>query len=206
MDLLHVSKLVPVPTTTMPTEILLSPGSVARLEALRPGVLATSPTKEDQLLLGLAIAIMDKKTTTKPTATTVRATAVLRQLPHGSNRLLELEPVAKLQPELRAHMLDTLATEVMEQLPEWVLLQVFLPVVLVLLLLLAWATSTPSSSNMLEQLLLPRRLLEMRLLPLLAINPHHLLPLELRLSLGFPGRRVTNPEISTFAGLDCTLI
>lgn len=204
MDLPHVSKLVPVPTT-MPTETLLSPGSVALLEGLRPGDLATSPVKEDLLLLGLAIATMDKKTIIKPTVTTVRTTAVLRQLPHGSNRLLELEPEAKLQPEFRAHMLDTLATEVMELLPEWVLLLVSLPVVLVLLLLLGWAISTPSSSSMLEQPPLPRRLLEMRLLPLPAINPRLLLPLELRRTLAFLDELPT-PKFQKFAGFDCTLI
>ena len=179
---LPVLKPALVPTT-ITTETLLSRGSVDLLEVLLHGVRATAtPTKEARLLLGLAIAVTaDKTTTSKPTVTMVRAMVVPLPHLHGSNRLLELE----LELELKqVHMLGIPAMEVMVLLPEWALLQAFPLVVLVLLLLLAWATSTLLFNNTPEPLLLPHRLLEMHHLRLPAINPHPLLLLALRSCLG----------------------
>ena len=174
MEHLRVSRLALAPLTT---EEMPSPGSVARLEGLLPGALATKAprTKEVEVLplLGLGtVAVTETTPSSKlevmlTTARTMEAPPLL----HGSNKLLRLRG-------LRVGILDTPAMLVMVQplAPlEWVHLPVFLLVVLALLHLLVWVELTLSFSNMLGRLLLPRRPPEKLLLRLRVINPHHLL-------------------------------
>lgn len=168
-DLLRASRPALAATETR------SPGSVALLEDLRLGVLATMilTTREVHRLPGETAAVAIRIITaaaTAATATTAKVTADLPVPPHhGSNRL----------PELRVGMLDILVTAAMEPLLEWALLLV-LPLLLAALLHLlrvlplAWEISTPSSSSTPERRL-PHHLLRAMLpllLPVTSLHPH----------------------------------
>lgn len=163
-----------------------SPGSVALLEDLRLGVLATMilTTREVHRLPGgiaeaatrtiTAVATAATAAVMAATATTAKVTADLPVLlRHGSNRL----------PELRVGMLDILATATMEPLPEWALLLALLLLLAALLHLLrvlpqVWETSTPSFSSTPEQHLLhhlPQAMLPLPL-PVTSLHPHLLVP------------------------------
>lgn len=168
-DLLRASRPALAATETR------SPGSVALLEDLRLGVLATMilTTREVHRLPGETAVVATRITraaATAETATTAKVTADLPVPPrHGNNRL----------PELRVGMLDILVTAAMEQLLEWALL-LALPLLLAALLHLlrvlplAWEISTPSSSSTPERRL-PHHLLRVMLpllLPVTSLHPH----------------------------------
>ncbi|KAH7004437.1 hypothetical protein EDB82DRAFT_48543 [Fusarium venenatum] len=172
LDPLRVSR----PALALRTTAARSPGNVALPADLHHGVAVTKIlTKEDQQLPGpetVVVAARRMPLAMAVTVTMAKHMAVLQAvLLHGSNKLLEL----------RLGMARILGTVPMVLLLEWPLRLVLgllvVPLHLLLVLLLDWATLMPSSSSMLVQHLPHRRPLA---------TPRHHLPVISLLHLHLP--------------------